>query len=670
MKKLLTFLLVLNCVYSPAQIDFLTVQSYEIGSEVTSVALGDVNNDGLEDAIVATEYDFDPFNDSRIFVFLQNQDGTLASPVKYQYTEDYVNRAVIQVEDVNNDNLNDVIIGFEDSIGIFFQNNSGTLNSIVTYYSGTDVDGIQTGDLNNDNLPDIAVCHWNDDFIKVFYQPYDNGFTEQSYTVASGGWDEIDIGDVNNDELNDLVFMPGQSSSGTLIIFYQDSLTGINTTPTIFDYEIGYHTRFNGIDIGDLNNDGRTDVVGTIGGNEAWIALIFQDENGNLGEAEYIDSYDIPTPVEIEDLNCDGKNEIIVGHKAWSHFSVFEQDSSGNYNEYLLFGSLYYVNPYGMVIGDYNNDARPDVLTTNGFSEAYFIYNSSAPDSLISADTSVVYDYYYADTTDTWDYTYIDDDIDTLNECLIQTTNEYTVTVNSVYYEILGDSIIARTFEMCGNFIEDTITIEIEVYSSQYLYDTTAIIISIDTLIENYTYVGDYMTNDTSGISTSNFNEIVVFEDIDIINDTVYIVTDSLNVYSYFLLIDLLEGQYEIYEGTKCGELVSDTLLIWTYLTTDTILLARDTTLISHTEVSYPLGIDQLFWSDRKIKIYPNPVSDRLFIETDFKFSTEIYSLMGELIIRSVKSEIDLNGLQSSSYIVVIKDLKGIIRARQLILKK
>ncbi len=104
-----------------------------------------------------------------IFSFIiRNPDSTLAAPVSIKYPDPYPGLDVLHISDVNNDKLNDVIIGYSDSIGIFFQDQLGGLEPVKTWYSGRDVDGLKTGDLNNDGLNDIAVCHWNDDFIKGF----------------------------------------------------------------------------------------------------------------------------------------------------------------------------------------------------------------------------------------------------------------------------------------------------------------------------------------------------------------------------------------------------------------------------------------------------------------------------------------------------------------------
>jgi hypothetical protein len=668
MKPLVSLLLILNCAIFYAQIDFLPAISSTVGSDVESVTIGDVNNDGLNDAIAATQFYFDDENDYHIFVFLQNQDETLAPPVKYPYPDSYGSNTVIKAADVNNDGLIDVVIGYDNHLGIYFQNDSGELDPVVSFFSGYDVDGIGIGDLNNDSLNDIAVCHWNDDYIKVFYQTTNNEFTTETYAVDNGGRDEIDVADVNGDDLDDIIFMPGQASEGTLYIFYQDMNDGIDPTPTILNYLIDSRSRFNGFGIGDLNNDGRNDIVGAIGGNTAWIALIYQDENGQMGEATFIDSYDIPTPVEIGDLNCDGKNEIVVGHTAWSRFSVFEQDSLGNYNDYVLFGSLYYVNPYGLALGDYNSDSRLDVLTTSGSSTVYFVYNNSIPDEVIFADTTVNYEINSVDTN-IYSYDFQCDDIDTVNACIILTRKECTRTAYHYDKHLAGDSTIERQYEICGNFMHDTLIIEFDEYIYEIIVDTTFVVLGVDTLVENYTLIETYSVFDTLDIRTEQTADTLVLEEVKVINDTVYLITDSLFVESLLFIVEYKENMFEVYEGIKCGELIVDTILDWVNYTIDKHILTSDTTLISHTESEYPLGI-YTDTAEEIINLYPNPASNMLNIECDFPFKLEICSLQGELLMETQESTLDISRLQRSVYVAIIKDQDGNLKAIRKFIKK
>lgn len=619
-----------------AQIDFASPVLKSVGSDIESVAIGDVNSDGLADALVATTFYFDPEYDYSVFVFLQQHDGTVSDPVRYRYSDNYSSKTIVQVADVSNDGKNDVIITLGDSVGIFYQNAEGGLNPIQTMFSGYDADGLKTGDLNNDGLQDIAICHWNDNFIKVFYQLPAGGFQPVEYPLASAGWDEIDVNDMNGDGLDDIIYMPGQSIGPAIYIYYQDRITGIPVTPVPYSYSNSFYSRFHGIATGDLNNDGRNDLVGTMGGNSAWIAIAYQNDDGMLGEATYLPSYDIPTPVEIADLNCDGRNEIIVGHDAWSHFSVWEQNESGNYSDYKLFGSLYYVGPYGLAVGDLNNDNRQDVLSTSGYSTTYFMYNSSAPAGTPHLDTIIRFNSYSIDTLNTFENTYLTSSTSTMNECLLQTNYELHSTTWYVYNQSEGDTLFPRNFFMCGLQQHDTLKAAFEYHNYGNIYHTDSIILSVDTLVSDINILNTIITNDTLNVIPYELNNLQVLYSYHISPDTIYLYIDSLLIHQYKLDIEYIETIVTVYEGLKCGYPVNDSLVEEHHLWKDIILLS-DTTLISRTVVAYPTGIAEVS-NELSLKIYPNPAHDICSLEipkdqiNEGPWAIDLISIAGQIM--------------------------------------
>jgi hypothetical protein len=662
----LFILLILLKITTYAQVDFAAAVSRSVGqSEISSVAISDVNNDGRADALVATTFYFDPDHDYSIFVFLQQSDGSMADPLRYPYSP-FSNRTVVQVADVNNDNRNDVMFTFGDSLGVRYQEANGTLGPVHSYYSGTGTDGMKPGDLNNDGLTDIAVCHWNDPFIKVFYQQAAGGFQAVAYPVSNAGYDELDVNDMNGDGLDDIIFMPGQLLGPTVYIYYQDSVNGIPSTPVGYSYQHLYYQRFNGIATGDLNNDGRNDLVGTMGGNGAWIALIYQNEDGTLGDATYLDSYDIPTPAEIADLNCDGKNEIIVGHNGWSFFSVWEQDNTGNYSGYELFGSLYYVGPYDLAVGDMNGDSRSDVLTTPGYSSANFVYNTTAPPGTLPTDTLIQFTSVSVDTTFSQENTYPGYSVAKVGDCLLQTNYDFKVTTYYTYKQSFGDTLFPRNFSMCGLNQIDTLRHHFETYLYENLYHTDTTVLSVDTLIENNTIVNVQINNDTLSITPQHPVNILVDLSYDFTDDTIFMYVDSLLVQSFVLEIVYEETKITAMEGLKCGAIYRDTV-IDVNQRLSYLVMQSDTTLISHTVYAYPIGINETA-KISDIRIYPNPARDACTLAisglpgNESAVTVQLISMKGQVVWKNdykaepeIRTVIDGSKLPRGVYTVLIK---------------
>ncbi|MFC2096356.1 cadherin domain-containing protein [Bacteroidota bacterium] len=71
-----------------------------------------------------------------------------------------------------------------------------------------------------------------------------------------------------------------------------------------------------------------------------------------------------------------------------------------------------------------------------------------------------------------------------------------------------------------------------------------------------------------------------------------------------------------------------------------------------------------------KINVYPNPVTDILFITTPEYYTVEIYSVIGEKIYSTKENQIDLSALNAGVYFAVIKNDSGKSLKSIKILKK
>lgn len=466
-----------------AQISFLPYQTVSINGRAEVVAIGDINNDGLDDVVAGISLSSNPNNQFHIFVFTQDTSGGLNPPVKYPYS---TNKRItsITISDVNEDNLNDVIVGHGNYIGIFYQNPNGTLNTIQNLYSGNTVDGVKCGDLSGNGRKDIAVSHWNDDHIRVFYRSF-SSFTGVNYDKPDGGYDEIDVGDVNGDGKDDVVFMAGQAYGG--IHVYIQNNSSLNPYTSYFLQPQLASSFLSGIAIGDVNNDGLNDVVATKSRNipEGKVIVWLQDSATGLLQTPpiYLPTLDVPEPVEITDLNCDGLNEIIVAHGGWNSVSVYKQQNGEIDSNYLAFG-LPYASAYhaqGMAIGDLNADGKPDVaLADYNVGLVLLKNNSNVPPTF--SDTlsmSVIIDTTYSN-------------IATHSNYLVDTSMSYF----NNYQIVRIDSILVTTTTRSDSIRVDSIFMLDQIICGVEQIDTT--------FKSGWVYHERILTSDTSNLSSTN----------------------------------------------------------------------------------------------------------------------------------------------------------------------
>jgi len=476
-----------------AQISFLPYQQYAIGNTFSTVTcIGDVNNDGLNDVVVGTTYYFDPIHDFKILVYLQNTSGGLNAPTYYTYTISGPSHIItcIDIGDVNGDLRNDIVIGKANNIGIFYQNNTGTLNPIVDYSCGSNVVALKVGDLNNDGKKDIAVGLSPVAYLRVFYQT-STGFSQTTYPKPVGNRDyELDIADMNDDGLNDVVFMIGTSNPSVgIYVFKQNSSATLDSSVRYTPPFSTSSTSLNGIALGDLNNDGKTDAVATKGGNFPASKLVFwfQDTTTNLLQQSIeLQAYQIPVPVEIADLNCDGRNEIIIAHSGWLKVTFYEQDNLDNYNNYQSFPipntQGYW--QYGLSIGDINNDGKKDIAIANKQVGLTILINNSSPTNIDTSYSILSNTNFYSSGVISNTVYYSETTIDTTLEYIITQIDSFKI---NTFYQIDStrfDSAFITESSICGQIISDTIYSSYSYQDSTFLsIDTSLVSITIDSVL-------------------------------------------------------------------------------------------------------------------------------------------------------------------------------------------
>jgi hypothetical protein len=342
-----------------------------------TVSIGDVNNDGMNDVVTISSSA--PY---QIYVYLQNLSGELNSPIKYPIVNgDYWSES-IGIGDLNNDRMNDVVVPVTNGIGVFLQNNDGTLGKITIYTSNHSVDSrsnkLRIGDFNNDRRMDVASVDigppTQSKNIDVYIQKTDGKLNiPVSYQIPNFSSTGFDVGDVNDDGLTDIGF----SMSNGFGVLLQNS-TGTFVGP--YYYENG-NTISRGISIGDLNSDGLNDVANTNGGSgwDGFVGVFLQNSSGTFDPVIKYLSPPSPSPVVIADVNSDGRNDIIDVGRDGSNVGIFIQKIDGSLAPYEIYHIPHTganIQPHGLAVGDINSDGHNDIVIADpGWNGLIILYH-------------------------------------------------------------------------------------------------------------------------------------------------------------------------------------------------------------------------------------------------------------------------------------------------------
>ncbi len=363
-----------------AQINFKPVEGFSCGSYYKFLAVGDLNNDRRDDVVVATDAGASAASsDYSLYMFLQGTNGALNSPNRIKYSNNEQGLSALAVGDVNNDGLQDIVVGLWDTMKVFIQKNDHSFSLDKKWAGGRFVDNLRIGDFNNDGLQDIVASHFPDDELIIYYQKPDKSFLTKSYIMPAGGRNQIELGDLNCDGRTDILLNVGQINNGLFIFLQGDD--GLDKNYLAVRLPTSTNV-FGGAKIGDVNNDGLNDVVATIAFNSPNSKLYIWHQNPATHTFKppiIIETHQIPEKVTIGDFDNDKRNDIAIAHGGWQVYTIYSQNCTKNYTEILrgpLPSNSFYRQIETAVVG---NDGKTDLVVGSSESKFFFLDNDSKP---------------------------------------------------------------------------------------------------------------------------------------------------------------------------------------------------------------------------------------------------------------------------------------------------
>jgi hypothetical protein len=301
------------------------------------------------------------------------------------------------VGDIDGDGKQDLIIAqFADSNLVIFRNTGepGTLDSnsfqkILFKLPFKSVFQINMGDLNADGKPEIIVGCFSADTFAVIQNNSTPG--NISLTVAAtGGFVAgssacaIKVADLDEDGMSEIIIV----NRNKRVSIFKNGNTGGNITSANFvrtDILVGTSATMNDMAIGDMNQDGKPDIIVPEYGAAKLHVYI---NGGNLSFADnlFTTAFNGIWGISVADFDGDGKLDIAGSHRNNNVTFVYPNTTTG---ATPTLGTAFTYTTTGVqfiycVASDLNGDGKPDLvfanLATNG--NAYIYQNTSTVGSM------------------------------------------------------------------------------------------------------------------------------------------------------------------------------------------------------------------------------------------------------------------------------------------------
>jgi hypothetical protein len=345
-------------------VTFAPYYSVQLGG-ANPLAMGDFNRDGLIDFIGSQ------ISTSSIGLRLANPN----LPNQYQPGTTIplgLNPSALVVGDFNHDNILDIAAGYSPGgaasafVAILLGNGNGTFQNAVNYSVPGAAGKLVIADINGDGHPDIVQLS-SQSVVSVLLGNASGTF-QSPVTVASAPastlWNAIALGDLNGDGRLDLLITGYVNPSAAAFIGVALGQAGAPYFGAVTTTSTGF---FGGsaITTGHFNRDGKLDVAVLNSVSSGRPQIFLGDGNGGLTLSVSRSAGLNSQAIAVADFNLDGNLDLVVANQQLGTVSVFLGDGNGSLS---TVGTTFAVSqsPSNILIGDLNNDGRPDIITGSG----------------------------------------------------------------------------------------------------------------------------------------------------------------------------------------------------------------------------------------------------------------------------------------------------------------
>ncbi len=292
----------------------------------------------------------------------------------------------LAIADFDGDGRNDVAVSiYSHGTGnhLTVWRNVSTLSAVqfdppLDFPTGTGPEGIAAGDLDADGKADLVIANAGNSTVTVLRNTSTAGLLSFQSASTSGlaTPHQIAIADFDVDGKPDVIVT--SNSGRSVSVFHHSSNPAQIAFDSRTDFSLG--TFPNHLAVADIDGDGRPDILVPVGNPDN--LLIYRNTSSpgaiQVAAQALFPTAAIPDGIATGDLNGDGKLDVVVPERGVDKLAVFTNSSSPGTLSFTRSEFDTGAAPNVTTVGDLDQDGKKDVLVANGSANTVTVFRNAS----------------------------------------------------------------------------------------------------------------------------------------------------------------------------------------------------------------------------------------------------------------------------------------------------
>jgi hypothetical protein len=356
---------------------FATVQTFAAGTQPFAVAVADVNGDGKPDLAVAN------YHDGTVSVLLNTtpQGATVPTFATGQTFAVGADPHSVAVGDFNGDDKPDLAVANTKDGTVSVLLNTTPQGATIPTFAGQQTfavghgpQAVAVGDFNGDGKPDLVVANFNDNTVSVLLNTTPQGASVPSFatgkTFAAGAQpDSVAVGEVNGDGKPDLAV--ANYLDGTVSVLLNTTPKGATSPSFATQQTFAAGTDPESVAVDDFNGDGKPDLAVADYGGTVSVLLNTTPKGATIPTFATRQTFAAgsgASAVAVGDFNGDSKPDLAVANQLDDTLGVLPNTAPQGATIPTFAGQQAFAVghlPLAVAVGDFNGDTNPDLAVAN-----------------------------------------------------------------------------------------------------------------------------------------------------------------------------------------------------------------------------------------------------------------------------------------------------------------